>query len=218
MLTGLTFSCWDSKASFLCMFWFAGTWAPRGRRRLSTTSKTNWRTSWPARSLSTDRWGGLFTSPRISAADWQLGSGSAALGDLCSERVFFVLFFQSFSLLPDFPAERGEEPAAPGASGWRQTEAAANPAEGRDAAWDRSSAGAESGGAQQGIPPPQKKLLLEHLHDRKHHYNIIKKHKNGFYSVSFTCKVCFGIKGSEWYTSYVRLLVYVIHQKSKYLE
>lgn len=83
----------------------------------------------------------------VSAVDWHLGHvsnrachqcvffppvaliTSAALGNL-HPRPEFHLYSLSSCLL----AERGEEPAAPGASRRRQAEAAANSAEGRDAA------------------------------------------------------------------------------------
>lgn len=52
------------------------------------------------------------------------------------------------------PAERGEEPAAPGASGRRQAEAAADPPESRDPAGGGGPAGPEGGRAHQGLAPP----------------------------------------------------------------
>lgn len=48
------------------------------------------------------------------------------------------------------PSERGEKPAAAGASGRRQAEAAPDPAESRDAARDRGAARTAGGSTNQG--------------------------------------------------------------------
>lgn len=59
------------------------------------------------------------------------------------------------------PSERGEEPAAAGASGRRQAEAAPDPAESRDAAGDRGAARPAGGSTNQGSSVCQSVCLSE---------------------------------------------------------